>query len=55
MVKKEETIAEREERRRKEKYATTKSFVDLQMRALEVKDALAKSCKVYARLGRSQG
>ncbi|KAK1626312.1 hypothetical protein QYE76_000627 [Lolium multiflorum] len=43
MIKKEETIAEREERRRREKETTTKSFVDLQMRALEVKDALAKS------------
>jgi hypothetical protein len=43
IVKKEETIANREERRRKEKEATSKSFVDLHMRSLEVEDANAKS------------
>jgi hypothetical protein len=48
MVKKEEAITEREERRHKEKEATAKSFVDLQLRALKVKEALAKSRLVEA-------
>ena len=43
MVKKEETIAEREERQHNEKEATAKIFVDLQLRALEVEEALVKS------------
>jgi hypothetical protein len=48
MVKKEEVITEREERQRKEKEATTKSFVDLQLRALEVEEASAKFSLVEA-------
>jgi hypothetical protein len=48
MVKKEEAITEREERRHKEKEATAKSFVDLQLRALEVKVAFAKSRLIEA-------
>jgi hypothetical protein len=43
MVKKEEAIAKKEERRRKEKEAPAKSFVDLQLRAVEVEEAGAKS------------
>jgi hypothetical protein len=48
MVKKEEAITERKVRRRKEKEVTTKSFVDLQMRAIEVEESLAKSILVEA-------
>jgi hypothetical protein len=48
MVKKEEAITEREERRRQEKEATAKSFVDLKERALEVEEALAKSKLIEA-------
>jgi hypothetical protein len=49
MVNKEEAIAEREERHHKEKEATAKSFVDLQVRALEVEEAIAKSKLVEAK------
>jgi hypothetical protein len=48
MVKKEEAITEREEKRREEKEATTKSFVDLQVGALEVEEDLAKSKLIEA-------
>jgi hypothetical protein len=48
IFKKEEAIAEREERWHKEKEATAKSFVDLQVRALAVEVALAKSKLVEA-------
>jgi hypothetical protein len=48
MAKKEEAIVEREERRHKEKEATTKSFVDLQLRALEVEEAQVKSILIEA-------
>jgi hypothetical protein len=48
MVQKEEPIDERQERRHEKKEAITKRFVDLQMRALEVEVALAKSRLVEA-------
>jgi hypothetical protein len=41
-----QAIVGREERRRKEKEATAKSFVDLQLRALDVEEAWAKSILV---------
>jgi hypothetical protein len=43
MVKKEEVIAEREGRRRKDKEATAKSFVGLQERYAVVVEAIAKA------------
>jgi predicted nucleic acid-binding Zn-ribbon protein len=49
IVKMEEAIAERKERRRKEKEATAKGFVDVQLRALEVEESLAKSRLVEAK------
>jgi hypothetical protein len=43
MVKKEETTAEREERRRKDKEATAKSYVDLQERSLVADEGIVKA------------
>jgi cellobiose-specific phosphotransferase system component IIA len=43
MVKKEEVIAEREGRRRKDKEATAKSFFGLQERSVAVAEAIAKA------------
>jgi hypothetical protein len=43
MTKKEEATAEREERRRRDKEATTKSFVDLQERSVAADKAIAKA------------
>jgi hypothetical protein len=43
MTKKEEATAEREERRRRDKEATTKSFVDLQERSVAAGEAIAKA------------
>jgi hypothetical protein len=43
MIRKEEVIAEREERRRRDKDATTKSFVDLQERSVAADKAIAKA------------
>jgi hypothetical protein len=48
IVKKKEAITEMEERRRKEKEATAKSFVGFQLRSLEVEEARAKSSLVEA-------
>jgi hypothetical protein len=43
MTKKEEATAEREERRRRDKEATTKSFVDLQERSVVADEVIAKA------------
>jgi hypothetical protein len=43
MTKKEEANAEREERQRRDKEATTKSFVDLQERSVVADESLAKA------------
>jgi hypothetical protein len=43
MVKKQEAIAEREERWRRDKEATTKRFVDLQERSFATDKAIAKA------------
>jgi hypothetical protein len=43
MTKKEEATAEREERQRRDKEATTKSFVDLQERSVAANEAIAKA------------
>jgi hypothetical protein len=50
MTKKEEATAEREERRRRDKEATTKSFVDLQERSVASDEAIAKARLLKARL-----
>jgi hypothetical protein len=43
MVKNEKAIAEREERRHKDKEATAKSFVDLQKRSIAADEAISKA------------
>jgi hypothetical protein len=43
MTKKEDATAEREERRRRDKKATTKSFVDLQERSVAAEEAICKA------------
>jgi hypothetical protein len=43
MTKKEEATAEREEQMRRDKEATTKSFVDLQERSVAADEAIAKA------------
>jgi hypothetical protein len=61
MTKKEEATAEREERWRRDKEATTKSFVDLQERSVAADKAIAKARLLEAEAktkgpgGRGQG
>jgi hypothetical protein len=43
MVVKKEAIAEREERRHRDKEVTTKSFIDLQERSVAANEAIAKA------------